>query len=551
MPDLASTPPDLLLNLRDTAARYRMFTPGTTVVVGASGGADSTALLYALAGLRDEWRLTLVACHLNHGFRGEEAEGDAAYVRALCANLGVDCRVESVDVPGLARRRHLSSQQAARNARHACLRRVANDTGADRIALAHTRADRAETVLLNILRGSGLDGVAGFPPVALPLVRPLYDTTRAQVESYCAQHALHPRQDSSNLKTAYRRNRVRLELLPLLRQDYNAQIDDALLRLADLAGADNALLDALAADALDNILAQRGQNLAEHLTLPASNLNALPLALRRRVLRLAILRVRGHLRDVDFQGVQNLLDALEQARSCEAILPASETHAVVVRCQSETVEIFQAPTQASSLPWSAVLDVPSSVPERTRIAPAGVTISAVICRRADLKGIVKRWREEAANARPDSAQEIAQQIGQQIAPDKMRAAPYAMLIVWARDQIALPLLVRAWQPGDRMRPRGLYGTQKLQDIFTNAKTPRQRRETQPVVVDAQGAGRILCVGSLRVDETALFSAHLTGEWDSPDVWLKQEAAPPDQKDGSNVPTKSVDATQELLALLLE
>lgn len=543
MPDSLHTLPDLIATMRGTVIQYGLFTPDTTVAVGVSGGADSTALLHALAGLRDEWRLTLVACHLNHGFRGEAAAGDAAYVRELCAGLGVACRVESVDVPGLARRRHLSSQQAARNVRHAFLRRVANEAGADRIALAHTRDDRTETMLLNILRGSGLAGLSGISPAALPLVRPLYDTTRAQVEAYCARHDLQFRKDSSNLKTAYSRNRVRLELLPLLRRDYNGQIDDALLRLADLAGADNALLDALAADALDNLVALRAQNLPEHLTLSAPTLNALPLALRRRALRLAILRVRGHLRDVDFEAMQNLLDALEQAHNYHAILPASEGPAVVLRCRNETLDVFQVPAQASSVPWSAVLNVGVDVPERTRLAPAGVTISAVICRRADLRGVVERWRKETVSARASNAQEIMRK--------KAHNTPDATLTLWARDRIALPLLTRAWQPGDRMRPRGLHGTKKLQDIFTDAKTPPARRETEPVVLDANGAGRILAVGGLRVDETALFSAHITGEWDVVTAWLRRENTPREQSEKPNMPLDSVDATQELLALLLE
>ena len=186
---------DLLAVMGGTVVRYGMFASGQTVVVGVSGGPDSTALLHALALLREEWGLSLVACHVNHGIRGAESDADAEYVRELCARLKVECRVEHADVPALQKRRHVSMQQAARDIRHARLRRTADEVRAERIALAHTRDDRTETVLLNILRGGGLEGLSGFAPVALPLVRPLYDVTRVQVERYCAEHGLQPRQD--------------------------------------------------------------------------------------------------------------------------------------------------------------------------------------------------------------------------------------------------------------------------------------------------------------------------------------------------------------------
>src|SRR5579871_2374622 len=157
--------PGLIARLRETVEEHGLFAPGQTVVVGASGGPDSTALLHALAALRAEWGLTLVAAHLNHGFRGAEADEDAAYVVALCARLNVECVCERIDVPALRRTERLSAQEAARVARHAFLRRVAAEVGAERIALGHTRDDRIETVLLNLLRGTGLEGLSAMPPM--------------------------------------------------------------------------------------------------------------------------------------------------------------------------------------------------------------------------------------------------------------------------------------------------------------------------------------------------------------------------------------------------
>src|SRR5579884_25841 len=172
-------------SVKSTGTRYAMFAPGQTVVVGVSGGPDSTALLHVLASLRAEWGLRLVAAHLNHGFRGAEADEDTRYVEELAERLEIPCRVARADVPAARRRLHLSAQEAARRVRHDFLRRVAEKEKAERIALGHTRDDRIETILLNLFRGTGLEGLAGFPPVALPIVRPLYAASRAEIEAYC------------------------------------------------------------------------------------------------------------------------------------------------------------------------------------------------------------------------------------------------------------------------------------------------------------------------------------------------------------------------------
>jgi tRNA(Ile)-lysidine synthase len=200
--------------MRETIMRYRLLEPGQSVLVGVSGGADSVALLHLLTRLAEEWRLRIEVAHLHHGFRGAESDSEAEYVRALCEAWRVPCHVLRCDAPALMRQRHLSAQEAARELRHAFLRETAQRISADRIALAHTQTDRIETVLLQILRGTGTQGLIGFPPMNLPLIRPLYAIRREETQDYCRQLQLEPREDSSNSKLDYRRNRVRLELLP-------------------------------------------------------------------------------------------------------------------------------------------------------------------------------------------------------------------------------------------------------------------------------------------------------------------------------------------------
>jgi tRNA(Ile)-lysidine synthase len=289
--------------VRQSIENESMLAEGMRIVVAVSGGADSVCLLHILASLREEFGIALVVAHLDHEFRGAESEEDAAFVAQLAQRLHIPAVVEKQDVPALRLRRHLSAQQAAREVRHAFLRRVMEEQNAARIALGHTRDDRVETVLGNVLRGTGLEGLAAMPPVDLPLIRPLCDLSRAETHAYCEQHRLPYRQDSSNENLHYRRNRMRLELLPFLRTYFNSDINAAILRMATLASADNFLLEQLAQDALRSCL---DCQTPDALTLN-SHLRELPLALQRRVLRQAILQVRGSLTDVGFDIIEKVL----------------------------------------------------------------------------------------------------------------------------------------------------------------------------------------------------------------------------------------------------
>ena len=481
---MQSDPTDLTALLCATVTKYALFAPGRKVVVGVSGGPDSAALLHALVTLRDEWNLHLVAAHLNHGIRGEEADADADYVRDLCARLDVECVIERADVPQAKRRQHLSTQEAARNARHAFLRRVAQRIGTEettRIALAHTRDDRVETVLMNLMRGTGLDGLSGFPPVDLPVVRPLYDVSRAQVEAYCALYKLEPRRDSSNTDTHYLRNRVRHELLPELRAHYNPQVNDALLRLADIAGEEERWLHAHTAQTLAELATAQTE---ENIVFPLPSFNLLPLALRRRVLRQAILQVRGTLENIPFARISRVLDAAEQERHYSVELPAAREYRVCLECDSERMRVFRSWPSSTPLPWHVTLNVPG----QTALAGAGVRIHAFLC---------------TANELPDLLSPLPTAIFRSNSEPSLPEYLNTFLALFRREDVTLPLVARSWQSGDRIRPRNLGGSKKLQDLYTDTKIPAGERNSVPVVVDTNDEGRVLLVGGLRADEHAV------------------------------------------------
>ena len=265
--------------------KHNMTQRGDRVIVSVSGGPDSVALLHLLWRLAPDLDLTLHVFHMDHALRGEESAADAAFVESLAARLGLPCTVVRL-APGELKHAGGSLQARAREARHRELAALAGRIGASRVALGHNRDDQSETVLLRLLRGTGTRGLAGIRPVKvlgkLTLIRPLLETPRREIAAYCAKHELFPRLDASNLRGDYTRNRVRLELLPQLAAQYNPAIASALADLAEIAAAENDLLDELARAALARCRAP-----GEGVALVGSLLLAEPLAIARRVVRLA------------------------------------------------------------------------------------------------------------------------------------------------------------------------------------------------------------------------------------------------------------------------
>lgn len=232
------------------------------LVVGVSGGADSVSLLRGLLILREAWLLTVTAAHLNHRLRGAASDADAAWVRTLCERLGVSVRVTELDVAAEAVSRGIGIEEAAREARYRFLEQVATETGCTHVAVAHTADDQVETILHHVLRGTSLAGLAGMRwhrrlAGGVTLVRPLLEVTRQDVLEFLRHHGQDFCADASNSDATFTRNRIRNELLPRLRAEFNPQIDDTLRRLGRQAAELHELVEALAVDLLRRAIRHR------------------------------------------------------------------------------------------------------------------------------------------------------------------------------------------------------------------------------------------------------------------------------------------------------
>lgn len=244
----------MICKVKNAIKRYSMPLLGKTVVVGVSGGADSMALLQVLLSLKDEYGIRIVACHVNHGIRGETADRDESFVREACKALGVELRVLKADIPALAAEKHLGIEECGRQVRYDFFNSVEKDA---LVATAHTLSDRCETLLMNITRGTSVKGLMSIPAVRGNIIRPLIDCTRADIERYCDENSVSYITDETNFEDIYSRNRIRLNVITELKK-INPSFEEAVLRLIRNAEEENELLERLADDVISKAAVDGG-----------------------------------------------------------------------------------------------------------------------------------------------------------------------------------------------------------------------------------------------------------------------------------------------------
>jgi tRNA(Ile)-lysidine synthase len=422
--------------------RHGFPSAGTRVVVAVSGGADSLCLLLVLDALRPVLGCALTVAHVHHGLRGAEADRDQAFVLGLAAEMGLPCLVERVDVRAGKRPRE-SEEAAARRLRYAALRRLAASAGAECIAVAHTLDDQAETVLQHLLRGAGIDGLAGMRAHQGDVARPLLEISRRQVEDCLRAFGRAPCQDATNGDRRYQRNAVRLDVLPALER-LNPRARQALARGASILAQDAEYLRLAAGEALARL---RLTGPPPGIALDRAGLAALHPGLRAHVLRQAWEEAAGT-RDGLGQSHLLALDALVLggAGTVCASLPKGQAAEVA----GGTFRLFPAALIRTGSPSTVELPVPGTV----RFGPWRVRTRAVAT--GELP-----WLEV-----PEAVDSVQ--------------------VVLRADSLCLPLRVRGRLPGDRLRPPGVHGHRKLQDILVDAKVPRSERDHIPLVVDESG-----------------------------------------------------------------
>ena len=287
----------LVKNVYETIMASGMICQGDSVVVGVSGGADSVCLLSVLKNLQMSMALQLTAVHIHHGLRGEAADRDRDFVTALCEDMQIPCVCFQADIRAMAREQHLSEEEAGRKFRYDCFEEVRQERQASKIAVAHHRDDLAETVLLNLFRGSGLKGLSGIPMMRGCIVRPLLDVGRADIEAYLGRQGMSYRNDATNFETEYTRNRIRLNILPYVTEHINQAAVSHIAETAAIASDICRYVENQAAAIGKSIIQWNGE--AECLTaeIDAAAFVGQDIAIQRELLRQVLERTAGQLKD--------------------------------------------------------------------------------------------------------------------------------------------------------------------------------------------------------------------------------------------------------------
>ena len=425
---------------------------GRRLVVAVSGGPDSLALLYALHRLRDELGLALHVAHLDHRLRGQDSAADAEFVAQTCAKLGIDCTVENVDVLAFRREHRMSLEEAAREVRYRFLANVAEQVGAEAVVLGHTSDDQVETVLMNVIRGSGLRGLRGMMPVSkqriagsdLTLFRPLLNLPKQDTIAYCEALDLTPRADESNRSMEMTRNKVRLELLPLLRE-MNPAFGDAILRLA--RNANEAL--AVVEGAVDAAWSEAVSQVGESICIDRERFFELDAALRSHLVIRALAHVKGDTQGIERIHVDDAVNAVIESSGSQLHLPGGLL--LIVEQRSALIYAGDKAFAAASFDVS-----PLAVP--------GVTT-------------VGEWRFTTERLKTPSAYRPR---------DESEQSPREFVERFGRAVDIPSLAVRTRLRGDRFQPLGMAGTKKLKDFMIDEKIPNSLRDSVPLIVTSRG-----------------------------------------------------------------
>ena len=425
----------MIKKVRKTIEKYNLLEKGERVVVALSGGPDSTALLAVLASIARELDLSLVAAHFNHGLRGAESDEDERFCRDLSDKMGLVFCAGKMDQNN---KKGVSPEDFFRRQRYGFLNKVAADSQARKIALGHNLQDQAETVLLNLLRGSGLEGLKGILPKRDGnIIRPLIEISRREIISFLDKSGISYRQDSSNKNRMYLRNQIRTELIPYLQEKYNPKIEENLAQMAEILRTEDEFIRQKADEALQSTFIQRQQN---RILLNIAYINKLPEAIRLRIFKTVLEGFSPAKNGFSFIHIKSL-DNLSQKRESgkRIVLPLG------IEARREYDHLILESKKDRSI--QAQYEYPMNIPGSVFVKERNVTVRVELAAKENID-----W--ESSNK-----------------------------VYLDLDKIQQPVAIRNRRDGDRFQPLGGQGRQKVKKFFIDHKIPCRERDEIMLLVD--------------------------------------------------------------------
>lgn len=420
--------------------KHKMITAGDRIIAGVSGGPDSLCLIYALNKLKAKLKIELFAVHINHSIRGKSADMDQQFVEDFCRKLGIQVYSEKILVKQIAGDRKISVEEAGRIARYDCFEKYAKELNANKIAVGHNMNDNSETVLLNLVRGTGIEGLKGIEPVRGMIIRPLIEISRAEIELYCKEEGLNPRIDETNTDSAYTRNRIRNGLIPYIKENFNPNIIEAINRTAEIIYDENLFVSEVSEAYYSECLQDSDQN---SIKINLEKFNMLHSAVRKRIIRMAVERLNGSTRAVEKIHIEQVMGLADNAKT-GTVCRLNGGIEVIIEYKNLIFIKGKAKKRVDFC-----YDI--SIPGKVEIPQVNACLNIKVID-------VKNFKPEAKSSN---------------------------VCLIDKKTVGESLQIRNRRNGDRINPEGMKGTKKLKDYFIDEKIPREQREVIPVVADGQ------------------------------------------------------------------
>nr|WP_312887202.1 tRNA lysidine(34) synthetase TilS [Clostridium lacusfryxellense] len=412
-----------------------MFDNGDKVIVAISGGPDSTCLLYILNELKEQIGITLIGAHLNHCLREVDADKDEEYAKKTCESLHIDFYSKKVDVHRIAKEKNLSCEMAGREERYGFFKELMISLNANKVALAHNANDQAETILMRIMRGTGIEGMVGIKPVRDKIyVRPILHLSRKEIENYCLINNISPRIDKSNLENVYARNKVRLELIPYMEQNFNMDIIRTLNRLSDTVKKDDEYLKDISQKEFE-----KHCELGHQRVIINKNAFGLHESILTRVVRRALLEVNHNLYNFEKIHIASIIELQSHETGKSIMLPQN---IIVENCYGN-MHIY---IQQKEVNYD-INQYPLKFGEKNIIYALNKVIEMDVKPNGEF--------------------------------DEFKGTDYIKNFDY--DKIIGPIILRYRKDGDRFMPLGMTGNKKIKDLFIDLKIPKSKRNEIPLI----------------------------------------------------------------------
>ena len=291
--------------VKETIKKYNLINSGDRIVLGVSGGPDSIAMLDILRQLRDEIKFEIYVVHINHNIRGKDADEDEEYVKKYCENYNIKCFSKKIDVPTIAQNEKIGTEEAGRKVRYEYFDEILQKTNSNKIGIAHNKNDKVETIIMHLLRGSGVSGLRGIEPIREnKFIKPLIECDRQEIEKYCKENNLQPRIDKTNFENEYTRNKIRNIVIPYIKEQFNPNIIETITRLSEVISNEDNFIEKIAQETYNKLLLIEENNRIE---LNLKEFNLLDEVLKNRIILIATKKIFGSTQGIEKVNITDII----------------------------------------------------------------------------------------------------------------------------------------------------------------------------------------------------------------------------------------------------